>query len=277
MRATFKTATFIGLMALAANTPAYAVELCHVANAGFLIKGENASVLVDSLMVEDHYEGRFALPSDDNVKSMMARTGDYAGLKLVLSTHRHGDHFDPKATIRHLRANPEMRYIYPADALPTLTTNSLTADEKQQITFVPAGPPQTYRFDDIAVESFDIDHGPNMPQNVGYRITLEGTSVFFTGDISANRDSLATSGVTALQVDALVIPFWYGMDDEPQRAAMGESWSYSTIVPTHFQARTAPWMAQYGGPDGVKQAVHDNTANSVIIADENQCHTLPAR
>jgi L-ascorbate metabolism protein UlaG (beta-lactamase superfamily) len=260
----------------ALSAPAHTVDLCHIANAGFLIKGENASVLVDGLMVEDHYSGRFALPSDVTIESMMQRTDDFSALKLVLSTHRHGDHFDPKATIRHLRANTHIQYVYPADTIATLTANGLTPDEEHRITAVPVGSPQSYMFDDISVESFAIDHGENMPQNVGYRITLDGRSIFFTGDISASRDSLKASGLTAMQTDVLVIPYWYGMNDAKQRTAMRESWSYKTIIPTHFQTG-APWMARYGGPDGLKATVRDSMPNAMILANENQCYTLPAK
>lgn len=86
-----KTLTSVaGLMALAFSVPTAAVDLCHVANAGFLIKGETASVIIDGLMQEDHYDGRFALPSDTMVGAMMNQTGDFDNLRLVLSTHRHG-------------------------------------------------------------------------------------------------------------------------------------------------------------------------------------------
>ena len=77
-----KNTISVALLAAATSWSAQAVELCHVANAGFLIKGKNASVLIDGLMQEDQYEGRFALPSKPMFEEMVGKTGIFGDLKL---------------------------------------------------------------------------------------------------------------------------------------------------------------------------------------------------
>ncbi|WP_262696353.1 MBL fold metallo-hydrolase [Kordiimonas aquimaris] len=271
-----KTIPIISSCALlfAVSAPGQTTEICHVANAGFLVKGEKTSVLIDGLMIEDQYEGRFALPSQETQEQMMKRTNLYDNLSVVVATHLHGDHFDPKATVAHLRTNPTVNYVLPADTLSSLEANGLTQEEQSRITFAPDNTQSSYNFDGVTVEVYDIDHGPNMPQNNGYRISVDGKSVFHTGDINTTRDQLSGSGVNALAVDALLIPFWFGMNDNEQRATIDESWSYTRIVPTHFSAKPAAWMEQFGGFGKLKQAAAAAFDNAVIVANEGECTKL---
>ena len=267
---TLSTLSFCVLLWTASSTT-HATEICHIANAGFLIKGENTSVLIDGLMIEDQYQGRFALPSQTMQKQMVERSGLFSDLSVVASTHRHGDHFDPKATVAHLRANPTVHYILPADTLATLEANGLTNDEQSRITFAPDDMQSAYSFSDVTVEAYDIDHGPNMPQNVGYHITVDGKSVFHTGDINATWPQLSKAGMNALTVDALLIPFWFGLGDDDQRGVIDQSWSYGIIVPTHFSTQPAAWMEQFGGFGKLKEFTASAYENAIIVADEGMC------
>ena len=253
------------------GTAASAVELCHIANAGFLIKGQNASVLLDGLMEEDQYNGRFALPSEDMLDDMMNKEGLFRHLSLVLATHRHGDHFDPKATIRNIRLTEGVRYAVPADAVATLETNGITAAERNRLSVIKDGPQSSFEHAGVLVQTFDVDHGPDMPQNVGYRVTVDDVSFFHTGDISASRSQLSGAGVNALPVDVLIMPFWFGFQNPEQRATIEASWAYKTVVPTHFNPRPAPWMQQFGGLKGVKKSLSEAFDSSIIITDEGKC------
>lgn len=265
-----KLITVATLLALP-TTGASAVDLCHVANAGFLIKGKSASVLIDGLMEEDQYQGRFALPSMVHLKAMTEKNGDYENLSLVVSTHRHGDHFDPLATIKHLRATEGVTYAYPADAVAALDANGLNESEKERVVSVPDATLTDFKVGDIRVQTFDVDHGPNMPQNVGYRITVDDVSFFHTGDISASRAQLKGAGVNALEVDALIIPFWFGFRNDEQMTAITESWDAKMVIPTHFNPEPAAWMAQFGGLEGVQITVISQFEKAEIITEEGKC------
>lgn len=268
----YTAATLLALPTTAVN----AVELCHVANAGFLIKGESTSVLIDGLMEEDQYQGRFALPSTDHVRAMTEKTGDYENLSLVVSTHRHGDHFDPLATIKHLRATDGVTYAYPADAVASLEANGLNEAERERVTSVPDATLTDFKVSDVRVQTFDVDHGPNMPQNVGYRITVDGVSFFHTGDINASRAQLESAGVNALEVDALIMPFWFGLRNDEQMTTIKESWNAKMVIPTHFNPEPAPWMAQFGGLEGVQETVKSAFGKAEIITEEGKCIKVTA-
>lgn len=269
-----KTTAKLALPLLLLTPSVYAVDLCHVANAGFLIKGENASVLIDGLMVEDQYDGRFALPSDEMVGSMMAKSDLFENLAIVASTHRHGDHFDPKATLQNLRKTEGVRYAVPEDALPTLEANGMEDADRNRLFVVEDGPQNSFEHAGVLVETFDVDHGPSMPQNVGYRVTVDNVSFFHTGDINASRSQLSAAGVNALPVDVLIIPFWYGLQDPAQQQTMRDSWAYRRIAPTHFNPKPQPWMERFGGLEGVKTLVANTHEGALISTREGECTTI---
>ncbi len=273
MRTRTALAATVALMALPMPA-ASAVELCHVANAGFLIKGEKTSVLIDGLIREDQYDGRFALPSDAVLDAMMNRTGLFENLSIVLSTHRHGDHFDPKATIQNLRSTRSVQYGVPTDAVAALEANGLTDTERARLMIVEDGPQQEFTHAGVRIQTFDVDHGPNMPQNVGYRVTVDDVSFFHTGDISAARSQLSMAGLNALPVDVLIMPFWYGFQDAQQRQTIEESWAYGRIVPTHFNPASQAWMEQFGGLAGLKNSVKASFENAIINTTEGNCTAI---
>lgn len=264
-------AVALGLVTL--STPTLAVDVCHIANAGTLIKGENASVLIDGLIREDQYDGQFHLPSPDMQKAMFERTGLFENLKIVLTTHRHGDHFDANAIRQHMDDVDGVTYVMPEEAKNMLAALSPSEDQMKNVIGIPDAKQSALTVDGVLVEAYDIDHGPNQPQNTGYRVTIDGKHFFHTGDMSASREQLAEAGVNNLDVDGLIIVFWYGMEDE-RRAAISESWNAKTILPTHFGAKPAPWMEQFGGPDGLKDTIEKSYPNAVVHRTEGECTTF---
>lgn len=268
---TFIRNTLLASATLAATSfNANAVEVCHIANAGALIKGANASVLIDGLIREDQYDGQFHLPSPAMQKAMFEKTGLFENLKLVITTHRHGDHFDAMATRQHMDETNDVQYVMPAEAVDAVKALNPSPEHMTRIRSVPDDTQIEWTIDDIRVEAYDVFHGPNQPHNTGYRITIDGKRFFHTGDISASREQLEAAGINELEVDGLLIVFWYGMD-EVRKAAMAESWNAKTILPNHFGAKPAPWMEQFGGPEGVQDMVENSYPNAVVHRREGEC------
>lgn len=268
-----KNTLLASIAVICAPFTANAVEVCHIANAGTLIKGETASVLIDGLILEDQYDGQFHLPSPAMQKAMFEKTGLFETLKLVIATHRHGDHFDATAMRQHMNETDDVQYVLPAEAVEGVKALNPSPVQMDRIYSVPDDTQMEWTIDGIKVEAFDIFHGPNQPQNTGYRITVDGKRFFHTGDISASREQLETAGINELEVDGLLIVFWYGMDED-RKAAMTKSWKAEKILPNHFSAKSAPWMEQFGGPDGVMNMVENSYPNAIVHRREGECTTF---
>lgn len=248
------------------------VKLCHIANAGFIAEGKAAAVLFDSARLTDEYNGAFALPSQSLMQSLTAGTGAFSKVKVALVSHRHNDHFDANATLEHLRGDADVEYIMPPEAYALLEEAGLSALESKRVhSVLPPweGGPIVLEIAGIRIEAYRVDHGPNRPQNIGYRVQIDGMTFFHTGDISASGESLRKAGLAATPVDVMLLAYWYGDSDAAQNKAIYEAWQIGTVVPMHF-----------GGAgrsrERVIRNIHAQWPRSVQLTSEMACHTFAA-
>ena len=248
-------------------------RLCHTANAGFFIDNGTQSVLIDTV-IKQGLEG-YDKPSDRFIADIEGSKPPFDKAKVVLVTHYHADHFDPASTIRHMKNNPDTRYILPPQAFSAMDAMGISDKDKSRIhTPLPAmdGQKQDFSFDSINIEVFRVSHGVNRPiENLGYRFSFEnGPSFFHPGDISTTSEQLSAVGIEGMEVDYLLIPFWVG-GDETTMAMAEKAWKPKHIIPMHFQSENRPWMEQFGGPNGVKQNALNRWDNSIDLTGEMQC------
>ena len=257
------------------STQAAPLNICHVANAGFLISAKDAAVVIDAVMEKDSYDGRFSLPSPSTLASLQKGTGQFEQVKVALVSHLHGDHFDPVASLQHMRRNKHVEYVMPPEAYQMLLSSGLTNTEQKRVHSVlpdwKSGP-LTITVNDIPIEVFRIDHGPDMPQNLGYRVTLGSHTVFHTGDINASAERLGAAGLNKIPVDIMLMPFWNILE---RKDTIDKAWNIKTMIPMHYHAQAQPWMEQFGGPEGLRATTEAEWPNAVRIDQEMQCKTLP--
>ncbi len=259
------------------SSPSHAkepIKLCHVANAGFLAEVSNSAIVVDAVLQRDDYDGTFALPSETTLTSLQQGTGSFTNVKVALVTHIHGDHFDAAASLQHLRADKKVEYIVPPEALQLFKDAGLTEDNSKRIHAVLPDweeGPKKIAANGIEIEVFRIDHGPQMPQNLGYKINLSGRTVFHTGDVNASAEQLENAGLNKNPVDLMLMPFWNILQ---QKETIETAWTIGTMVPMHYHAKAQPWMEQFGGPLGLRAATEVLWAGSARVDQEMQCNTF---
>ena len=95
--------------ALSAEARRAPLDVTYVANEGFLIEAAGKKVLVDSLF--DTGFDTFLAPSQEVLDQTTGARGPFADVDLLLVTHPHGDHFNPKLVAAHLRNNARCRLI----------------------------------------------------------------------------------------------------------------------------------------------------------------------
>lgn len=253
------------------GTQAEDITVCHIANAGFYVESGGSGILIDAVMQRDAYDGQFALPSSGTLKDITEGNNRFSNVKLAVATHIHADHFDAAASVQHMKRSPKVRYLLTPKSFDALKPSG-AGDEISQATAVRHADdtPVTIKQDGLTVEVYEVDHGEKAPTNFGYKITFpSGRSVFHTGDITASLESLRKHGLDKTEVDVLLIPFWYLLQNS---ANVPEAWNAGTIVPTHFMAKEQKWMEQYGGMEGVKkQALKAFPSQSTLIDKEMQC------
>ena len=82
--------------AVAAKTSPPSLDLTNIGNAGFMMQAGGKKVLVDAL-----FEGSTDVlgPSPELLSQMMDAHGPFADVDLLMVTHPHGDHFNPKLVV----------------------------------------------------------------------------------------------------------------------------------------------------------------------------------
>lgn len=156
------------------------VELTWLGQAGFLIRGPRATVLVDA----------FLSPRPDRTVPPVVAPGTLTGVDLVLCTHEHWDHFDAATVVEVLKASPAARLILPAPITGQAADAGI--DPERVIGGVPGTPVQV---DGCVVHPVPAWHGIDVAdaygfappgedghRYLGYLLDLDGMRVFHAGD-----------------------------------------------------------------------------------------------
>ncbi len=86
-----------------------AVEVCFLANEGFLLKGEKQSVIFDALVAEPKYG--YPAMSPENQRKLINHLAPFDSVTLALTSHEHADHFQRDFMLEHAKKNPNVTYL----------------------------------------------------------------------------------------------------------------------------------------------------------------------
>lgn len=209
--------SFLGASAHAhdANATAH-----YVANEGVLVAQGELSILFDPMPLSGF--GVYAEPSPDQVASMLAGEGIFAGVDAVFISHAHRDHFSAASMLAYMAAQPELKLVAPQQALDMMRLDPAWSDAfLPRITALDmsAGDtPLTVEIGDIHATAVRIPHSgwpePSRAavQNMVYRVTLDaGATVIHMGDADVNRQHYTPHAAhwAERQTDTAFPPYWF--------------------------------------------------------------------
>ncbi len=184
--------------ALSAEAGLAPLDVTYVANEGFLIQVAGKAVLVDSLF--DTGFDTFLAPSQEVLEQAAGARGPFAAVDLLLVTHPHGDHSNPRLVAAHLRNNARCRLIAPTQTVDQLRKEEGFAqiqDRIHEIKLAP-GAREHVTVNGIAVDVFCLSHMPyyeggrNVHQgmtNLGFLVDLAGTRLLHLGDATLEHSA----------------------------------------------------------------------------------------
>lgn len=156
------------------------VELTWLGQAGFLIRGPRATVLVDAFLSE----------RPDRTVPPVVAPGTLTDVDLVLCTHEHWDHFDAETVVAVLAASPRARLVLPE---PIVDQAVAAGIDPARITG--GVPGRAIEVDGCAVHPVPAWHGIDVAdaygfappgedghRYLGYVLDLDGMRVFHAGD-----------------------------------------------------------------------------------------------
>ncbi|MCB8881935.1 MBL fold metallo-hydrolase [Acidisoma cellulosilytica] len=186
MRVRCDAQPFTGPLAARVQKPAEGVSLYWLGQAGFLIRGGGLTLLIDPYLSDslaEKYRGK-PFPHQRMMLTPIA-VADLPPIDLVLCTHAHTDHMDPRTLQPLLALQPQTRVISPrAKLTEAMTRASVDAD---RVVTMDAGetisplPGLTIRAVRAAHETVERD-AEGCHVFLGYAMTLGGCTVFHAGD-----------------------------------------------------------------------------------------------
>ncbi|MEN9649763.1 MAG: hypothetical protein RL094_730 [Candidatus Parcubacteria bacterium] len=151
---------------------------------------------------------------------------DGVSVDAMLVSHIHGDHF----SIPHIqKLNPKKLYLN-EECIEAIGEEQISSEIVQ----VKVG--DTVNIEDITVQLFDVDHGPNIKlrprENFGCVIKVDGQTIYFAGDM------FYPSGidVSDLEVDIALIPVgtFYTFGPQEALAFSKQFKKIGKILPMHY-------------------------------------------
>lgn len=251
------------------RTPGTPAEVRYLANEGFLIEVGGQRVLIDGLFGPG-IAGYAAVPPDLRVE-IEAGTGDWAGIRVVVASHFHRDHFEAGAVARFLEANPEAIFVSTPQAIRALTETLATgaavtnSNRIQLLTRVrsllpPEGSMQSVEIDGITIEALNLHHGRREPpvENLGLIITVGGRRFLHFGDTEAKMETFEPYLERLHGADVALLPFWFLSSD--WRAEMvRDRIQPRSIVVAHLPEPDAPdgYFGRWKSHDQLVQTIVD--------------------
>lgn len=241
------------------------VELVYVGNAGFLINIGDKKILIDALF--KGFKGDYELPQQvqDKLKNAQPPFDD---VDLILVTHAHGDHINPEMLRQHMQNNPKAIL-----ASTEQLVNVLNDSTGRLIGFKPTKEiSESKVISGISVEAFYLPHGTDARIiNNGFLITVNGITVFQTGDVDFDQftfEEFRSFQLPEKKIDLSLIQHFYLTNDSLSKKFINEAIGGRYIIPIHYHFTT---------PAFDSTIVRQNYPDAIIFEKELQTWIMPQK
>lgn len=167
----------------------------YLAQAGFYFKtAVGKTVCIDPYLGDCcerlfHFKRRIPAPL----------TLDELKTDVLVATHSHSDHLDPDL-LDCVKQRPETRFIGSPDCRPVFQAAGIASE---RVTILSAG--ESAALSGVEYRAVYADHGEWAPDAVGFLMTLDGITVYDTGDTAYCPDQILAS-LGDVAIDILIAP-----------------------------------------------------------------------
>lgn len=243
------------------------VGVTYVGNAGFLVTINDKKILIDALF--SGFPGGYILPLEIQEK-LAVGLPPFDSIDLVLATHSHGDHFDASLVRRFLSNNPGAVFASTPQATALLNDFS-----DRVIAFAPTtNKTAAADIQGVHVEAVVLSHGAP-PEgkteilNFGYLATIDGITLFHSGDIDISQfsgDEFRALNLPEKKIDLAFIQHFYFTDVPAERKFIREGIAARHVFPMHYQYTVPPM-----NPESVLR----NYPDAVLFKAELESWVMP--
>jgi len=232
------------------------VRVTHVFSAGYLITVGDKRILIDALYL-GHPEGI--------LKPVVYAQPPFDGVDLILATHEHGDHFSPELVGRYMRENPHTLFVSTGSAVDQLIAQDSGLRDRAIAIELGKGEREQIDVEGIDLEAIYLSHGVPGLLNLGFIITVDGTKLFHTGDLSPDAvhvSYLQNYGLPEEQIDVAFVPYFL-LTTEEYHAHVSEGIQPRYVIPMHYAYQDPPL------------GIEDDFPNAFVFSDTMESWVLP--
>jgi L-ascorbate metabolism protein UlaG (beta-lactamase superfamily) len=212
------------------------LDIEYLANEGVLLTSGDRRVVVDGLFGDGPFGYHSVPPARRD--SLERGIGSFEGIDLVLVTHRHGDHFDPRAVGRHLVSNRSAILVAAPQVVDSLRSGfGLYGEVRDRIRAVlpDMGQSESVRAGGIRLQVLRLLHtSPRNAtvENLGFIIEMGSRRVLHVGDAVLSSENFDPFRLDTLGIDVGLLPFWY-LVEVRDRALVQEKIAPTCVVAVH--------------------------------------------
>jgi ankyrin repeat protein len=190
--------------------PVPELEITYVANEGFVIAAGLQKVMIDTLFRVGY--AQYQTPTQDILDKMGRNETPFNGVKFLLVTHNHPDHFDIPMVETFLMKNTNVLFLAPRQVLQDIEIDGAAYQSLKHRSVALAPPMNSHTvltIKDLSVCAMRLNHADPEMQNLGYILLLKGRKVAHLGDaaIKDNRDNFIRTGMAQMGIDVLFIQY----------------------------------------------------------------------
>jgi len=214
------------------------VEITYLANEGFLLRSGKLKVLIDAFVGEP-YGGYESLPPDMLAK-LTAAAPPFDGTSImVLTSHAHKDHFQPKLVEEFLLQSPGAAFVSSTQVVNTLAKNAENFKKIKPLCGampIKPGASQKIPRKEMTLEFLNLPHGGEQNAkitNYGHLMRIGDLRILHVGDADTVEENFAPYDLANRDLDIVFVPYWYFSTEEGVRI-IDEHFKANYLIACHF-------------------------------------------
>lgn len=250
-----------------ASTAKGKVEVVFLGTAGFLLRWQEASVLIDAFIDSSRPADWFSPPPEEARAAMVAGEAPFETVKLCLVSHPHGDHFEPGFARRFLESRKGAHIVLAPDAKKLfkakIAKNDPVLRRVYSVRFAP-GQIGKLMHEGIVVEYFPLAHADERfrnVQNLGHLVTVSGWTILHLGDTGMEAKELACYNLRQRRVDIAFVPYFFFLEPE-HREVIEREICAEHLIAYHIPPGKTREVAQRLAKDGPEAIVFEKPMDS---------------
>lgn len=189
------------------------VYITTLANAGILIKYKKTKILIDGLQYSKG--GIYAVPDENTLNDMIASKGIFDRLDIMMFTHEHPDHFNPKMCNEALEQNPNLQIV----GTPKVIDYIKKAENFNENDLPRLWPVQAAKSANVSLNICGVNittcgfshdqHEKDCEINNAYLINIANKNILHIGDAKCDVDEFDKAECLKKDINAMFVPFTY--------------------------------------------------------------------